>query len=203
MTKGQSMQRNVLVGLLLLIVIAGVAGSAGPWSRATRFMAQGALPELDLRVLGAVAAVAEDESGIQFVARVDTGARTCSLHTAEKQVAHGSPYMEENLGKIVRFRVENNRGQTEWIERPIVEVRKIRTSEGEETRYLVPMLLTCNQVEREVLVSLNDRSEMTYTMLLGRNFLEGQFVVDVTGADALDAQAASPAGHPDLLAAGK
>jgi hypothetical protein len=45
------------------------------------------------------------------------------------------------------------------------------------------MRLTVAGVQREVLVSLNDRSRMSYSMLLGRNFLEGKFVVDVTGAD--------------------
>ena len=45
------------------------------------------------------------------------------------------------------------------------------------------MTLIVEEVEREVLVSLNDRSRMSYTMLLGRNFLDGQFLVDVTGGD--------------------
>jgi hypothetical protein len=48
---------------------------------------------------------------------------------------------------------------------------------------MVPVMLTVAGVQREVLVSLNDRSRMSYSMLLGRNFLEGKFVVDVTGAD--------------------
>ena len=129
---------------------------------------------------------------MRFIARVDTGAKTCSLHAAETEVLEGSSVMEENLGKVIRFRVENRLGESRWLERTIAEIRTIRTSEGQETRYLVPMTLTCDQVEREVLVSLNDRSQMSYTMLLGRNFLGGEFVVDVTGADEV----------PNLLASG-
>jgi len=130
-------------------------------------------------VLGSVVAVGEAETEMQFFARVDTGAKTCSLHTVEKKVVDGSKFMEDNVGKLLRFRIENHDGVSKWLERIIAEVRKIRTSEGEETRYLVPMALKCNNVEREVLVSLNDRSRMSYPMLLGRNFLAGTFVVDV------------------------
>jgi len=144
------------------------------------------------RVLGAVVTVGEAETDMQFLARVDTGARTCSLHTSEKQVQGGSKFMEDNVGKTIRFRIIDRHGESQWLDRPIAEVRKIRTSEGEETRYLVPMALKCSNVEREVLVSLNDRSRMSYPMLLGRNFLAGTFVVDVTGADAA----------PELLARG-
>jgi len=145
------------------------------------------------RVIGPVATIGERETDLRFLARVDTGAETCSLHTTEKTIVGGSEYMEENIGKTVRFRIENRRGETCWLERPIAEVREIRTSEGEETRYLVPMQLACDGVEREVLVSLNDRSRMTYAMLLGRNYLAGHFIVDVTEAQ----QAAG------LLAGGK
>ena len=145
------------------------------------------------RILGPVAAVDESETDLQFVARVDTGAKTCSLHAVKKMVIDGSRYMEDNVGKTIRFLIKNRRGESRWLLRDIAEVRKIRTSEGEETRYLVPLKLACNDVEREVLVSLNDRSQMTYTMLLGRNFLAGEFVVDVSEADGLPS---------DLLASG-
>ena len=59
----------------------------------------------------------------------------------------------------------------------------IRTSEQEELRYMVPMTLQHAGVEREVLVSLNDRSQMNYAMLLGRNYLQGEFLVDVARVD--------------------
>ena len=32
---------------------------------------------------------------------------------------------------------------------------------------------------KEVLVTLNDRTDMEYPLLLGRNFLRGDFLVDV------------------------
>ncbi|MCH2113610.1 MAG: RimK/LysX family protein [Pirellulales bacterium] len=140
--------------------------------------------ESAMRVIGPVVTLRELESELEFVARVDTGAKISSLHAVEKTVVDGAPNMEKNVGKTIRFRVENRRGESRWLTRTIIEVRNVRTSEGEEVCYLVPMWIACEGVEREVLVSLNDRSHMTCSTLLGRNFLQGQFVVDVTRSDA-------------------
>lgn len=170
---------KVIAGLLLFLAIAVVSGRLARVSIEGTLMAQNKNGSSARRVLGPVVAVDEEETEIQFLARVDTGAKTCSLHTVEKKVIDGSQFMEDNVGKLLRFRIENRQGVSKWLERIIAEVRKIRTSEGEETRYLVPLALKCNNVEREVLVSLNDRSRMSYPMLLGRNFLAGAFVVDV------------------------
>ncbi len=171
------------VGLLLLLAMVLVGGKLLSLPVASTRMARSKSDNASLPALGPVATISEAETKMQFLARVDTGARTCSLHTAEKQVLDSSEFMAHNVGKTIRFRIENRQGESQWIERPIVEVRVITTSEGEEMRYLVPMLLTVDNTQRKVLVSLNDRSRMSYSMLLGRNFLAGHFIVDVTGAD--------------------
>jgi hypothetical protein len=138
------------------------------------------------RLVGPVAVVLEGESGLVFRARVDTGAERCSLHVVEWEIADAAPTMLENVGKSIRFRLENRCGHSWWLEREIAEVALIRTAESEELRYMVPLRLRLRGVEREVLVSLNDRSEMRYPMLVGRNYLAGQFVVDVTNGPAHD-----------------
>jgi hypothetical protein len=43
----------------------------------------------------------------------------------------------------------------------------------------VPLTLRWKGVEKTVSVTLNDRNGMEYPLLLGRNFLRGDFVVDV------------------------
>ncbi len=178
-----SINFKAAAGLFSLLALAVVAGRLSNMPAEGTLMAQSEYVESAQdsvrRVLGPVVTVGEAETAMQFLARVDTGAKTCSLHSAEKKVVDGSDFMEDNVGKKVRFRIENRQGESQWLERVIAKVRKIRTSEGEETRYLVPMTFTCAGVEREVLVSLNDRSRMSYSMLLGRNFLAGAFVVDV------------------------
>lgn len=139
------------------------------------------LGDSDLRLIGPVALVEEEESGLEFRARVDTGASRCSLHVAEWEIDDPSPSMFDNVGKTIRFQVENRCGKSKWLERKIAEVALFRTSEREEMRYMVLLELCLDGVERQVLVSLNDRSGMEYAMLVGRNYLAGEFVVNVAG----------------------
>jgi hypothetical protein len=43
----------------------------------------------------------------------------------------------------------------------------------------VMLPLEWNGVKKDVLVTINDRTDMDYPLLIGRNFLRGDFVVDV------------------------
>ena len=131
------------------------------------------------QVIGATAAVQVVDGGLTFPARVDTGATTTSLHVEEWTIKDGSDDMAENVGKVIRFCIKNHKGEIEWLERKIVELATIKTSVQEEQRYKVNITLACRGVEKKVLVSLKDRSHMEYPLLLGRNFLEGDFLVDV------------------------
>lgn len=134
-------------------------------------------------VIGPTALVEEAESAISFAARVDTGATSTSLHVEEFKVENESKRMVENVGKTIRFRIKNIRGEAQWLKRKIAEISVIKTSERQEVRYKVPVTLNCNDVEKRVLVSLNDRSHMKYPVLLGRNYLQDTFVVDVALAE--------------------
>jgi hypothetical protein len=55
----------------------------------------------------------------------------------------------------------------------------IRTSEGREVLLYVYLTISRQGVEKRVLVNLNDRSAMKFGLLLGRNWLESDFLVDV------------------------
>jgi hypothetical protein len=44
----------------------------------------------------------------------------------------------------------------------------------------VRIKLTCKGITKETLVSLNDRAQMKYPLLLGRDFLKDDFLVDVS-----------------------
>ena len=56
---------------------------------------------------------------------------------------------------------------------------RVKTSEGSELRYIVPITITWKDNTSTLLVSLNDRSQMRYRLLLGRNWLRGDYIVDV------------------------
>jgi hypothetical protein len=173
-----TMPRRILI---IAITVSAFAGASAMSSQAPAPLRIG--PSATPRVLGPVAIVSEEESGLEFVARVDTGAAVCSLHAEEFRVDEGSEVASENVGKSIRFRIVNRRGESIWLERRIADVKEIKTSDTVEWRYAVPMMLSCEGTHKQVLVTLNDRSQMSYAMLLGRNLLKGEFVVDVDRAE--------------------
>lgn len=130
--------------------------------------------------IGATATVTEVSSGLPFAARVDTGATSCSIHCEAFEIDNPSDDPKENVGKPVRFLVKNNEGESQWIESKIADHVIVRTAEQKDERYKVRLNIRWQDVEKKVLVTLNDRENMHYPLLLGRNFLKGDFLVDVT-----------------------
>lgn len=105
-------------------------------------------------------------------AKVDTGARTSSLHAFDLQVHDG----------VARFAVHPHQRSDEdeaWVELPVVEHREVRPSTGEaEERpvVLVPVHVGTHRLEVEL--TLTDRDAMGFRMLLGRTALADTFLVD-------------------------
>jgi hypothetical protein len=134
-------------------------------------------------IIGATARLTERSSGISFPARIDTGAQSCSLHVEKLEIEDESRKRVRNVGKTIRFQVKDEDGKTEWIETTIAEAVRVKSSSlksGEyDRRYKVRLTLQWKGVSKEVLVTLNDRTDMEYPLLIGRNFLRGDFLVDV------------------------
>jgi hypothetical protein len=126
---------------------------------------------------------APEAGGLPFAARIDTGAESCSLHVEKIEITDESPRPIRNLGKPIRFLLKNEKGDTAWVESTIARVVRIRSAvqkDGEfDRRYKVRLTLGWQDFRKEVLVTLNDRTEMAYPLLVGRNFLRGDFLVDV------------------------
>lgn len=137
--------------------------------------------ELPGRLIGATATVTEVSSGLPFLARVDTGATSCSIHCEEFEIQDPHDNPKENIGKPVRFLVKNHDGGKEWVESKIADHVTVRTSNRQDERYKVPLKLKVDDVEKQVLVTLHDRENMRYPLLLGRNFLADDFLVRVSG----------------------
>lgn len=133
------------------------------------------------KVIGPTAAITELSSGVQFTARIDTGAASTSLHCTPEDfvIVDASDDPLENLHKSARLRIENRAGDASWIETRIIDYVEVRNAESAEGRYQIRLPLHCQGVRKEAIVNLNDRSRMSYRMLIGRNFLAGQFLVDV------------------------
>jgi hypothetical protein len=140
-----------------------------------------------LRTIGATALVTEMDSRLQLGARVDTGATVCSIHCEQIQIDDESPDPRENIGRMARLLVTDRQGQSRWIETRITEFGTVRTAVKSQDRYCVVLRLRTQGIEESVLVTLNNRNDMKYPLLLGRNFLRGHFVVDVRrGVDGFE-----------------
>ncbi|MEM8945944.1 MAG: RimK/LysX family protein [Planctomycetota bacterium] len=130
--------------------------------------------------VGELATVKGLQSGLMFEARVDTGAALSSIHCLAIEIPDEADDPRENLRKVARVKIANASGDEAWIETKLIDYAAIRTSDATKYRYHVRLRLRCADVEKETLVTLKDRSAMRYKLLLGRNFLADEFVVDVS-----------------------
>lgn len=131
--------------------------------------------------VGATAEVLETSSGLGFLARVDTGAEYTSIDCQPSAVRFEDPEADlaERVGQSVQLDLTDDNGQTATVTSRIAGFSRVRTADSIEQRYQVDLRLRVHGVEREVVVTLNDRSSMRHKLLLGRNFLRDRFLVDV------------------------
>jgi len=110
--------------------------------------------------------------------KIDTGAYTSSLHCDSIEEV-----MKKDK-KIIRFKpLDSSHFQfrKRHIETSKYEVRSVRNSFGDdEDRFVISTEIILFNESFEVELSLTDRSDMKYPILLGRKILANLFVVDVT-----------------------
>ncbi|RUM62422.1 MAG: hypothetical protein DSZ03_06855 [Sulfurimonas sp.] len=107
------------------------------------------------------------------LARVDTGAKTTSLHAVNMQV------FERDGREYVRFSL-NDRDDALRIERPIWKwVRIKRHEKKSQRRPVIKLRLVLGNNDQLVAVTLTDRSKFKHPILIGRNFLRDIYIVDV------------------------
>ena len=103
-------------------------------------------------------------------AKIDTGAYTCAMHCNDIVLK------TINEKQILTFRLFNN---------AIYHVdeftrKKIKNSFGEmEERYIIKTLIAIGRKKIKTTISLSDRENMRYPVLIGRRLLKGKFMVDV------------------------
>lgn len=119
--------------------------------------------------IGAVEEVRVLEGNISFLGRVDTGAKTTSINAHSIQALDG----------FVVFTLENGHGNNVEINTEIVKQSLVKTADSREWRYFVWLTIGYQGRDKRVLVNLNDRAASRYKILLGRNWLSGEFIVDV------------------------
>ena len=127
---------------------------AGWWEWAT-------LPDLDLPPMKA---------------KLDTGARSSAIHAYEVEELdrHGETWVGFEIHPWQRSELDAVR-----IERPVIDRRVVRSSTGhEEERLVVATTLTIVGLDLRAELTLANRDEMGFRMLVGREALRGALLVD-------------------------
>jgi hypothetical protein len=111
-----------------------------------------------------------------IIAKVDTGARTAALHADAIEVS----------GQSVRFVIVEN-GRRRVYRAPLEGHKRVKSSSGHsETRPVIRATLQIGQIRFKAEVTLTDRTDMGYPMLLGRNTIKGLFLVNPARTFLLD-----------------
>lgn len=117
------------------------------------------------------------ELGIPKIkAKIDTGARTSALHAFSLR-----PFVENGLNKI-SFDIHPFQHNTEKVTNCIAEVvdKRLVTDSGghEEERYVIRTAITVSNTTWPIEITLTERENMLFRMLLGRSAIRKRFIVN-------------------------
>ncbi|MBY0515594.1 MAG: RimK/LysX family protein [Bacteriovoracaceae bacterium] len=134
----------------------------------------------DKIMIGRVEWVELPDLKMKFRSRIDTGAKTTSIH------AFGVEEVRREDGLYVKFKTRDANGKEAEAIRKVESTQKVANAGGfTGRRYVIREKVKLGSVIREISLNLNDRDKMAYKLLVGRNFLLGHFTVDVARSHVL------------------
>lgn len=124
-------------------------------------------------IVGHVENVRVFPGGLTLQAKIDTGADHSSLNAqAVERFVRGATTW-------VRFSLTDRENRSVVIERPVLRTARIRRHAGlVEERDVLLLGICLGSIFKEVEINIVDRSGLSYKMLIGRSFLNGDFLVD-------------------------
>lgn len=137
---------------------------------------------MTLPVLGWKEDAALPDWGIERLrVKLDTGAKTSAIHVRASEVV-GEHEVDGLRLPILRLVVPLSRlhaDRTATVDAPVVGYKNVRdTSATAEKRPVVRTRLVCGPLDREIDVTVTDRTGMIFRMILGRQAIAGHAVVD-------------------------
>lgn len=132
---------------------------------------------LELPLVGWREWLALPDLGVKAVkAKIDTGARTSSLHVFDLETfsRRGVDWVRFGLHPLQRDSLDTIRAEAR-----VLEYRRVRSSTGQSA--LRPVICTTAKLldqEWEIEVTLANRDAMGFRMLLGREAVRGRFLVN-------------------------
>ncbi|MDE2387515.1 MAG: ATP-dependent zinc protease [Betaproteobacteria bacterium] len=140
--------------------------------------AQGSATKVDSKtVLGAIENVHLDPPGLEFSARIDTGAQTSSLNALDitEFERDGKPFVKFNL-------IHPQSGEKIELTRRLRGHVRVKELGGREAlrRPIVRMRVVLADIDEQINFTLENRSRFQHQVLIGRNLLQDLAVVDVS-----------------------
>lgn len=127
--------------------------------------------------------------------KIDTGARTSAIHAFKIR-----PFTERGAPWVSFVLRPKQRARNPSLEctAPIVDERKIRSSNGEqERRFVIETDARLGEIEWPIEVSLTNRDELGFRMLLGREAVRRNFLVNPDRSYLIGRSFADVETHPN------
>lgn len=117
----------------------------------------------------------------QLKTKIDTGAKTSSLHV-ENIVYDGLRRVSFTVVQSIKDHTKRTRVKSA----DVVRIARVKASPiHREKRIVVKTIISIGQIRKPIEINLVDRSEMKFRMILGRTMLKGDFIVDVSRSNML------------------
>lgn len=131
------------------------------------------------KTIGRREKVSFPELGIKYIdAKVDTGAYSSSLHCHHINVYE---FEGEWFVKFSPLDPEHPEYAEKEFTFPVYSHKQVKNSFGEsETRYFIQTKISLFKTRYPIELSLTDRSNMDFPVLLGRKLLHNRFLVNVS-----------------------
>lgn len=117
------------------------------------------LPELDI---------------VDMHAKIDTGADSSALHCHIVSV-------DDQQVTFTLWETGSSKKPSKEYTFPIYKKKRVRSSNGSSSkRVFIETVLTLGEIKHKTKISLTNRASMRYPILIGKRFLKGRCVVDVS-----------------------
>ena len=131
---------------------------------------------MDLEVIGRTTKLSFPEIGLNNIsAKVDTGAYTSSIHCGSIEK------INEKQVRCIFLDAEYKSFSGMEYTFDIIKEVSVKSSNGiKERRIVIQTKVVVNEKEFDIYLTLTDRKDMKFPVLLGRKFLKNRFLVDVS-----------------------
>lgn len=141
------------------------------------------------QVVGWVENVVVSPGGLEYKAKLDTGAKTTSLHCKLC-----GTYIQDGE-EWVRIEMTDEHGKTVKLDRQILRWVNIKRHFGDvQQRPVISLGICLAGIYKETEVNLIDRQGLNYQLLIGRQFLQDDFLIDA-GSEFRTRPKCKPDGH--------